>query len=53
MDWQDLVSMIKAERRAGNPVAAVVHSLELDRNQATLVLSNLLDTEEEVRGWWW
>ncbi len=40
--------MIKEERRAGNPVAALIHSLQLDQNRAVLLLSNLLDDEEEV-----
>lgn len=48
MDWHDLEVLIKEERRAGNPVAGSIHSLQLDQNKITLLLSNLLD-EEEVR----
>ena len=38
MDWDDLGRMIKEERRAGNPVAALIHSLQLDRSRVTLLL---------------
>ncbi len=39
--------MIKEERRAGNPVAGLIHSLQLEANKATLLLSNMLDDEDE------
>ena len=48
MDWLELESMVREERRAGNPVACLIHSLQLDQNRVTLVLANNLD--EEV-GW--
>lgn len=48
MDWRELETLIRDERRAGNPVAGLIHSLQLDQNKVTLLLSNLLD-EEEVR----
>ena len=38
MDWDDLGRIIKEERRAGNPVAALIHSLQLDRSRVTLLL---------------
>lgn len=31
LDWADLARMIEEEKRAGNPVASRVHSLQLDR----------------------
>lgn len=37
--------MIREERRAGNPVAGLIHSLQLDQNRATLLLQNNLDEE--------
>lgn len=46
MDWRELEQLIKEERRAGNPVAGLIHSLQLDQNKITLLLSNLLDEEE-------
>lgn len=47
MDWHDLERMIKEERKAGNPVAELIHSLQLEANKATLMLSNFLDESEE------
>lgn len=49
MDWHDLEVLIKEERRAGNPVAGSIHSLQLDQNKITLLLSNMLDDEEVGR----
>jgi hypothetical protein len=50
MDWRELEALIREERRAGNPVAGAIHSLQLDQNKITLLLSNLLDGEEVRRG---
>lgn len=47
MDWKDLGRMIKEEKKAGNPVAGVIHSLQLETNQITLLLSNNLDDMDE------
>lgn len=33
MDWGELEQMVRAEKRAGNPVAAIIGSLALDRNK--------------------
>lgn len=52
MDWRELEALIREERRAGNPVAGGIQSLQLDQNRITLLLSNLLDTEE-VCMWGW
>ena len=38
--------MIKDEREAGNPVAALVHGLDLEHNRITLALSNWAEDEE-------
>lgn len=45
MDWRDLERMIKEERRAGNPIAGLIASLQLEDNKATLLLSNFLDED--------
>lgn len=47
MDWTDLETLIREERRAGNPVASLVHSLQLSDNGVTLLLANTLDGEGE------
>ena len=46
-EWSALERLIKDERKAGNPVAALIQSLDLAHGRVTLVLSNLLDCEEE------
>ena len=46
MDWADLAQLIKTEKKAGNPVASIVHSLHLERNAITLLLSNTLDEDD-------
>jgi hypothetical protein len=46
LDWRELGQMIKAERRAGNPVAGLIDSLALDKNKITVVLENFLDEED-------
>lgn len=46
LSWKELKRLIKSEREAGNPVAALVHSLELEQNRIILLLSNFLDDEE-------
>ncbi|KIY94935.1 hypothetical protein MNEG_13027 [Monoraphidium neglectum] len=47
MDWRELDAMIREERRAGNPVAGLIHSLQLDSNRVTLLLQNNLDEEDD------
>jgi predicted ribosome quality control (RQC) complex YloA/Tae2 family protein len=40
MDWKELEKLIKEERKASNPVAALIHSLQLDKGRVTLSLQN-------------
>jgi predicted ribosome quality control (RQC) complex YloA/Tae2 family protein len=50
MDWNDLRRMIKEEKKAGNPVAALIDSLLLEKNKIILVLRDPLkddDSDEE------
>ena len=47
LDWRELGQMIKAERRAGNPVAGLIDSLALEKNKMTVVLENSLDEDEQ------
>ena len=54
LDWRELASMIKTEKKAGNPVAALVDSLQLEDNKITVLLPVHTDDgddgEEEVGG---
>ena len=47
LDWRELGQMIKAERRAGNPVAGLIDSLALEKNKITVVLENSLDEDDQ------
>jgi predicted ribosome quality control (RQC) complex YloA/Tae2 family protein len=47
MDWKGLVRMVKEEKKAGNPIAGLIHSLQLEKNCITLLLSNNLDDMDE------
>ena len=46
LSWKELGALIEGEREAGNPVASMVHSLQLESNRVTLLLSNLLDGDD-------
>ncbi|CAM6068471.1 unnamed protein product [Sphagnum tenellum] len=48
MDWKDLVRMVKEEKKAGNPVAGLIHSLQLEKNQITLLLSSDFDDMDDT-----
>jgi len=40
IDWKELDQMLVLERRRGNPVAQLIHSLQLQENQMTLMLAD-------------
>lgn len=39
MDWTALENLVKQERRSGNHIAGIIHSLQLEQNQITLMLT--------------
>lgn len=49
--WEGLAQMVKDEKRDGNPIAEIIHSLQLENNQMTLMLEDTFgfddDNEEE------
>jgi len=45
MDWAELDAMIKEEKKGGNPVAALVDSLQLGKNKVTVLLPDLVEEE--------
>ncbi|CAL1412934.1 unnamed protein product [Linum trigynum] len=47
MSWEDLARMAKEERKSGNPVAALIDKLHLEKNCMTLLLSNNLDDMDD------
>jgi predicted ribosome quality control (RQC) complex YloA/Tae2 family protein len=40
VDWENLARMVEDERGNGNPVAEIIHSLHLERNEITLMLED-------------
>lgn len=48
VDWKDLGGMVVQEKAAGNPVAQIIHSLKLDRNEIVLMLPDVDDEGEEA-----
>ncbi|WOG83458.1 hypothetical protein DCAR_0102633 [Daucus carota subsp. sativus] len=45
--WEDLVRMVKEEKKSGNPVAGLIDKLYLEKNCMTLLLSNNLDEMDD------
>ncbi|KAK4532008.1 hypothetical protein CCYA_CCYA10G2865 [Cyanidiococcus yangmingshanensis] len=39
IDWKEIEQMLVLERRRGNPIAQIIHSLQLSDNEMTLMLS--------------
>ena len=48
MDWTDIARMIEDEKRAGNPIAALVHQVELEKNRAVFLLPDPDSNEARV-----
>ena len=50
MSWNEIKRMIDEEKRAGNPVAGAIASLQLERNQITVLLfyEDAADADAEV-----
>ncbi|KAI8147504.1 fibronectin-binding protein A N-terminus-domain-containing protein [Fennellomyces sp. T-0311] len=47
MDWRDLNELVAEEKKRGNPIADIIHSLKLETNQITLLLSEPEDDYSE------
>lgn len=45
--WDNLARMVKEEKKNGNPVAEIIHSLQLERNEITLMLEDSIGVDEE------
>ncbi|KAF8821469.1 signal peptidase, partial [Cardiosporidium cionae] len=46
INWMDLWNYIKKEQRSGHPIATYIHSLSLEKNEFSLLLSHTLDVED-------
>ena len=47
MDWEELAALVHAEKENGNPIASLIHSLNLNANRITLELRNYEDEDGE------
>lgn len=47
ISWSDINRQIKAERKANNPLANLIHSIDFEKNQAALLL-DAFDEDEEA-----
>lgn len=45
--WDGLARMVKEEKKNGNPVAEIIHSLQLERNGITLMLEDTFGVDDE------
>lgn len=45
--WDGLAEMVQDEKRNGNPVAEIIHSLQLDKNQVILMLEDTFGSDDE------
>lgn len=48
IQWKEIWRMIKEEKRSGNPLANIIHSLDLEKQQATLIFNSTeIDKHED------
>lgn len=46
--WTDITRMIKEERKANNPLANLIYKVNFERNQISLILDAVDETEEQL-----
>lgn len=45
--WDGLARMVSDEKKNGNPVAEIIHSLQLEKNEITLMLEDTFGVDDE------
>jgi hypothetical protein len=48
ISWNDINRMIKDEKKAANPLANIIHKLNLEKNQVILLLDASNDDEDST-----
>ncbi len=48
IDWNEIKQVIKEQKKAGNPIAQIIHQLKLETNQITLLLKPKYSDEEDT-----
>ena len=47
VSWDELAKMVEDEKKKGNPVAEIIHSLQLEKNEVTLMLEDSFGMDED------
>lgn len=47
VSWDGLAKMVAEEKKNGNPVAEIIHSLQLEKNEITLMLEDTFGVHDE------
>lgn len=45
--WSEIKRQIKEERKANNPLAALIYQMNFEKNQISLILDAVNDDEEQ------
>ncbi|CAN8074278.1 unnamed protein product [Agarophyton chilense] len=51
--WEGLAKMVQDEKKNGNPIAGIIQSLQLEKNQITLKLEYRMESEEADQDSWY
>lgn len=46
ISWNDITRMIKDEKKSGNPLANIIHKLNLEKNQVSLLLDAVNEDDD-------
>ena len=47
ISWNDIARMVKDEKKSGNPLANMIHKLNLEKNQVSLLLDAVNEDDEQ------
>ena len=47
IDWGELSRVVKEQKQLGNPIAAIIHELKLDKNKVSLLLTSQADDADD------
>jgi hypothetical protein len=47
ISWNDITRMVKDEKKSGNPLANMIHKLNLEKNQVTLLVDAVNEDEDD------
>eukprot|EP00754_Rhynchopus_humris_P038642 Rhum_TRINITY_DN21258_c0_g1::Rhum_TRINITY_DN21258_c0_g1_i1::g.173593::m.173593 len=47
IDWGELSRVVKEQKNLGNPIAAIIHELKLDKNKVSLLLASQSDDADD------